>query len=635
MHSVFRSLRRFRLFGMMAMPLILLSVLHSVRTVRGTEARLRAGLAQEADNLLDNVQRRLEELVALGDTGLAVELTRRLRLKEELERFVLYGRDGLPLLRYRRRDLERIPIGTPPQVGVLQGPNFVRVTRSLGQGSQPMGLASAVMSTASIELEHASLVRDGILRVLGVGLACLILLPLLQSEIQRPVQRIRRFLERVERGGDYSLRLADEDLAEWSLALDGVHHLLEGIQRREAQLLRAVKEAQAAGEAKQRFLANMSHEIRTPMTAILGFTEELLRPDANDQDRVEAARVVRDNGQHLLHVVNDILDYTRLESGQSSPESLCTDIRELVENQAAAFRVQAREAGLELTTGFAGELPAGLETDPTYLRQILINLLGNAIKFTTEGGVQVHVSWEDQTPTTHGKRRGLLTLAVTDTGIGLTEEQQGQIFQAFVQADESITRRFGGTGLGLAISRKLAQALGGELGVESGPEGGSRFVLELPLDVAAEEGPPPLCPSRAQPVSLEGQALEGLRILLAEDVATNRLLIARILQRRGAQVVAVENGLLALERARCAWRGDEAFDVLLLDVQMPELDGHSVVRTLRAEGYTGRIVALTAHALEGARRHSLEAGCDDYATKPVEVGKLLLALRPELGHPMA
>ncbi len=404
----------------------------------------------------------------------------------------------------------------------------------------------------------------------------------------------------------------------------------------EAKLVAAQAEAQAANAAKSEFLANMSHEIRTPMTAILGFTDLL----ASDGDvarapvrRLEYIDTIRRNGEHLLSIINDILDISKIEAGKMTIERRETEPTQLIRDVLTLMDVKAKAKSLDLEARFVTAMPASIESDPLRLRQILVNLVGNAIKFTEHGGVTLEVSCD--------RDREQFRIDITDTGIGLTPDQQGRLFGAFMQAGASTTRKFGGTGLGLRISKRLAAMLGGDIAVRSAPGEGSTFTLTVgtgsvssvrwshPGGAAlnlAREATPHLIEGRATVAGLgEGTLrLHGLRILLAEDGPDNQRLISHHLRRAGAEVTIVENGRLAVEAVTCdgTLDGDLAtpprFDLIVSDMQMPEMDGYAAARLLRAKGWSLPIIALTAHAMRGDIDQCLAAGCDGYAAKPID-----------------
>jgi signal transduction histidine kinase/CheY-like chemotaxis protein len=385
------------------------------------------------------------------------------------------------------------------------------------------------------------------------------------------------------------------------------------------ELEQAREDALGAARAKSEFLANMSHEIRTPMTAILGFADAL-HDDLGEQgaspEAHRALATIRRNSEHLLAVLNDILDLSKIEAGKLELEEIPCSPAELVLDAVGLLRARATEKRLELTVDLAENMPAAIATDPTRVRQILLNLIGNAIKFTEAGSVRVHARIEYAL----GDRAGWLVIEVADTGIGISPEQRARLFSPFTQADTSTSRRFGGTGLGLAICSRVVELLGGSIEVESEPGRGSTFRVALPATPIA------ISPRArvARPESTE-RASRGLvgHVLLAEDGPDNQVLFRRVLERAGLRVELVADGRSACAAALSAWRDGEPFDVILMDMQMPELDGYSATAELRRAGYPGAIVALTAHAMSGDRERCLAAGCDGYLTKPIQRDLLL------------
>jgi signal transduction histidine kinase/CheY-like chemotaxis protein/HPt (histidine-containing phosphotransfer) domain-containing protein len=385
-----------------------------------------------------------------------------------------------------------------------------------------------------------------------------------------------------------------------------------------------------ATRSKSEFLANMSHEIRTPMTAIQGYADLLLDPGLDASDRLQHTQTIRRNSEHLLALIDDILDLSKIEAGKMTTESVACSPAQIVADVASLMRVRATHKKLDFEVEFLTPVPETIKTDPTRIRQILLNLVGNAIKFTKRGSVRILVRTVD--PLAKNPR---VAFEVADTGIGLTQEQIAKVFEPFTQADSSTTRKFGGSGLGLAICKRLATILEGDLSVESLPGRGSSFILEVETgsldDVAMisdfrEAGLAPEAVAPADQTSMRG------RVLLAEDGPDNQLLLATHLRKGGLDVTLAENGRVAVERALEALEKGESFDVILMDMQMPEMDGYDATTFLREQGYKRPIIALTAHAMAGDREHCIAAGCDEYLTKPITRAKLLSTIAPFLGH---
>lgn len=394
------------------------------------------------------------------------------------------------------------------------------------------------------------------------------------------------------------------------------------------QLRIASQESQAANRAKSDFLANMSHEIRTPMTAILGFTDSLLDPELPDSKRIDAIQTIRRNGTHLLQIINDILDMSKIEAGKMEVERIDTSPAQIVEEVASLMQPRAHDKGLDVVVRYDTPVPERISSDPTRLRQVLLNLVGNSIKFTETGAVSVHAAYRPNA--------GCMEFRVVDTGLGMSPEQVEAIrrFDAFQQADSSTTRKFGGTGLGLRISNSLCQLLGGGIDIASRRGSGSTFTVTVATgDIVGVKLIQPECVAdfaekvlrrefETSGVSEAKRPLAGLRILVAEDGPDNQRLISHHLEKAGADVTLAANGQIAIELIDN--RTDATrFHVVLMDMQMPELDGYSATRRLRRAGCEIPIIALTAHAMSGDRDKCLQAGCNDYLTKPLDKHNLL------------
>ena len=397
-----------------------------------------------------------------------------------------------------------------------------------------------------------------------------------------------------------NLRAANAQLRIYSTSLEASNR----------SLAEAKADAEAAARAKGQFLANMSHEIRTPLTAVLGFAD-ILAGRLDTEENTEAIEVIRSNGRFLLTIINDILDLAKIEAGRLDVARFEFDPARELRDVAELMRPRAEEKGLELHVTFDATLPSTMRGDPTKLRQILINLIGNAIKFTEAGEVAMHAC--------NGNTESTLCVEVTDTGVGIDGDEVHKLFEAFVQAENHDSRAYGGTGLGLAISKHLTEMLGGRIEAESREGGGSLFRVLLPIDERPEPArrlPPESAPAVA-PDRLEA------RVLLAEDNRTNQRIVESILGQVGCQVELAADGRAAIEMVAAAGKAGRPFDAILMDIQMPVMDGLAATRALRESGCDLPIIALTAHAMDEDRQRCLDAGCDEHCAKPIDREELL------------
>ncbi|MBX3034922.1 MAG: response regulator [Bdellovibrionaceae bacterium] len=380
------------------------------------------------------------------------------------------------------------------------------------------------------------------------------------------------------------------------------------------QLEQARREAEAANAAKSAFLANMSHEIRTPLGAILGFIDLLKQPDLPLAERNEYIAVLDRNSEHLLHIVDDILDLSKVEAGKIIFENRDFNLIEMLSDFCSMMGMRAREKGIAFSLKALTTLPEVVNSDAIRLRQILTNVVGNAIKFTERGQVEVKVS----------AVRGELQFRVSDTGRGIPPEQRERLFQPFVQADSSTTRKFGGTGLGLVLTRRLSEGMGGRFElIDSEPERGSVFLAAVKVRIPEktkilEIDNIDFSATRAAPVLTIERHLQGLKVLLVEDSPDNQVLIRKLLDKAGAQVDVAGDGQEGVEKAFAS-----EHDVILMDIQMPRMDGHEAAVTLRERGYGGPLIALTAHAMKEEQEKCERSGFSHFLSKPLSRQDLL------------
>jgi signal transduction histidine kinase len=555
-----------------------------------------------------------------NDPRTARELLASLQCQPSVESAALYDAAGNLFSSYQAGSAGQTSLPVkPPQQAVNFALGGLEITQVVVHDRKQIGTIYVRGGTDDVRRQISRhLVIAAVVALLAMVLAG-VLADRLQRLLTTPILRLTAALEQVAHD-DYSVRVAKDGGDELGVLADGFNSMVRQIQttcdtlqqarnelenrvqQRTAELRQALEAAEAANRAKSQFLANMSHEIRTPMTAILGCADILMERGVTTDERRENVDTIRRNGAHLLSVINDILDISKIEAGKMCVVRTDCSPGMLVAEVVSLMRTRAKDKKLSLTVDYAGPVPEKICTDPLRLRQILLNLVGNAVKFTEEGGVRLVV----RTPETPSPERGGAIFEIIDTGVGMTPEKITTLFQPFSQADDSMSRRYGGTGLGLAISKRFADMLGGSIRVESAPGKGSTFALMI------ETGPL----AGVRMLEHRSEAFSALpadhlpettaprldcRILLVEDGPDNQRLIAHLLRKAGAEISLASNGKEGMEEGLAtlpAWsrQGEEPkkpYDVILMDMQMPVMDGYQATRRLREAGYRAPIIALT------------------------------------------